>query len=92
MTVNELLVLNKIIRERLNELKNLRNTVAIKTSWMLHDKEKQEEPQYDVKLVDTKIVELQNFLFRSDAAIKQSNAKTKVDFEADVGNLLKPLE
>ena len=91
MTVNELLSLTKIIRERVNELKALRLQVSIKDKWM-RDDSKVSEPQYDVKFVDAKIVKLQNFLFLADSKIKTINAKTEVlGLEIDVSDLLSPL-
>lgn len=92
MTVNELLSLMKIVRERLNELKGLRNQVSVKDKWMREDS-KVTEPQYDVKLVDKKIVGLQNFLFLADSKIKTINARTEVEgLDINVSDLLSPLE
>ena len=93
MSINELLVLMKTIRERVNSLKTLRSQVSVKESYLYsRDEKKIIEPQYDVKKVDQKISELETWLFRADSAIKQSNALTKVDITADVEKLLKPLE
>ena len=93
MTINELLVLMKVIRERLNELKSLRNQVSTKEHYMYGETSKKiVEPQYDVKLVDKKITELENFLYLADSSIKASNAVTKVNLTVDVDSLLKPLE
>jgi hypothetical protein len=50
------------------------------------------EPQYDVKAVDKKIVELELFLFKADAAVKQANATTQINIEANVDMLLAPLQ
>ena len=50
------------------------------------------EPQYDVKIVDKKIVELQNFLYKADSKIKQSNAITTIDMDVGVDSLLEPLQ
>jgi len=91
MTVNELLSLMKIVRERASELKALRSQLSVKERWMTTS-EKIVEPQYNVKLVDTKIVELQNFLFLADSKIKTINARTEVDFEINVSDLLSPLQ
>jgi hypothetical protein len=52
----------------------------------------QKEPQYDVKELDKKIIQLQNFLFKADSAIKQSNAKTEINLKVDVDSLLEPLK
>lgn len=90
-TVNELLVTMKIIRERLGDLKALRSDTAIRRTF-LGTSNSTDEPQYDVKKVDKKIVELQNFLALADAKIKSVNAKTEVDVEVDLNNLLSPLE
>ena len=92
MTINELLSLIKIVRERVNELKGLRTSVSVKDRWMREDS-KVSEPQYDVKFVDAKIVKLQNFLYQADSKIKTINARTEVDgLDINVGDLLSPLE
>lgn len=92
-TVNQLLVLLKEIRSRVCDLKRLRCQVAVKTTSFYGERETKEvEPQYDVKVLDKKITELENFLFTADAAIKQSNAVTTVDVEVDVQKLLEPLD
>jgi hypothetical protein len=90
MTINEILVLMKAIRERINDLKSLRSQVSIKESYF-GDRQKVVEPLYDVKLVDKKITELEMWLFKADAGVKQANATVKVDIEANVETLLSPL-
>lgn len=91
LTINELLVNMKIIRERLGDLKALRSSLAVrKVFYGQHDSV--EEPQYDIKKVDKKITELQNFLAQADAKIKSVNAITKVDVEVKMEELLSPLE
>jgi len=90
MTINELLSLMKIVRERLQDLKGLRSQISTKEFYM--SAEKIVEPQYEVKAVDKKITELQNFLFDADSMIKQSNAVTNIDCGFDIGMLLAPLE
>ena len=93
MTINELLVLIKAIRERVNGLKSLRSQVSVKESYLYGKEEKKViEPQYDVKKVDQKISELETWIFRADSAIKQKNAITEVKIDADIDKLLKPLE
>jgi len=97
MTVNEAMVLQKAVRERLNELKGLRDKCAIEKTthypWS-GEKEKREDVtvKYDIRVVDKKVVELEMFLFKVDAKIKQANAVTKIDIVADVDKLLSPLE
>jgi len=93
MTVNELLVLQKEVRSRVNDLKHLRSQVSTTDRTYFGDTQRKEiEPQYDVKLVDKKITELETWLFKADSAVKQSNAMTQVKVEADVDKLLAHLE
>ena len=92
MTINEALVLTKAVRERMADLKQLRSQLSVKERYFLRGSdEKITEPQYDVKAVDQKITSLQNFLFRMDARIKQSNATTQILLDTDVEALLEPL-
>ena len=90
-TVNELLGIMDALRRRVSELKELRKEVAVKDTYY-GNTERSRDPQYSVRLVDKKVVELQNFLLKADSAIKQSNAATTVNIEVDVEALLSPLE
>lgn len=90
-TINELLVVLKFVRERITDLKGLREQVATQTRYY-GTSEKAITPEYDVKLVDKKIVSLQNWCSVADAKIKMSNAVTTVDVELDMEVLLAPLE
>ena len=95
MTINEVMALQKAVRDRVAALKALRAQVATKERyWNVGVEQKTVEPQYDIKLVDKKIMLLENFLFRADAAVKQTNAKTEVDGLGYVNfeELLAPLE
>ena len=93
MSINELLVLMKAVRERKNELSSLRSQVSTKERYFsMNNENKVTEPQYDVKTVDRKIVELELFLFKADAAVKQANATTQINIEANVDVLLAPLQ
>jgi len=92
MTINEALVLGKAVRERLNELKQLRSQVSTKENRFFGSENTSEVvPMYDVKAVDKKCVELEKFLFLIDTRIKQSNAVTEIKMEIDVDKLLDPL-
>ena len=95
MTVNEAISLQKAVRGRVQELKTLRSEVSAskETNWYgERDKTEKVEPQFDVKVVDSKIVEIELFLYKIDAAIKQSNAATQLSIEADLSSLLAPLQ
>ena len=96
MTINEAMVLIKVVRERIQDLKQVRLSVVVKSrTRKMYGTEQEEEinePQYDAKAIDKKVTELQNFIFQADAKIKQSNAKTEIDIDVNVGNLLAPLD
>ena len=93
LTVNEAMVLMKAVRERVSQLRSLRSEVSTKEyTYYGSDKKTDKEPQYDVKVVDKKITQLELFLFKADSKIKQSNAMTKIEIDADVDSLLSPLE
>jgi len=98
MTVNEAMCLQKTIKERVAELRNLRSSVATEKTttypWQEGGKEKIESVvvKYDIKVLDRKITEIELFLYKLDAKIKQSNAKTELDIDVDVDKLLAPLE
>ena|SRR4030042_5036782 len=95
LTVNGAMSLMKTLRERVSSLKALSHQVSVLTrsSWKASGEMAEETiPQYDVKKVDAKIMELENILFKIDTAIKQKNAVTNLDIEIDVDELLKPLE
>jgi len=93
-TINEILSLQKMVRERVNELRGLRASVSNRDTYFgeyAQAKQRVQEPQYDVIEVDTRITQLELWLFKVDAAIKQSNAVTKLETEINVESLLQPL-
>lgn len=90
-TVNEIMCLQKAVRERLAELQQLRNQVSI-TETYYGAKDRVVEANYNVKDVDKKIVELRNFLLEVDSKIKQSNAVTMIEIIYDINTLLTPLQ
>ena len=99
MTVNEAMVLVRVIKERVSELRMLRNSVATERvteypDWGGDSKKKLESVvvKYDIKVLDKRVTELELFLYKADAMIKQSNAMTEIKLVADVDKLLAPLE
>jgi hypothetical protein len=94
MTVNALLELMKVVRERIGRYKALQKDIATKEKWaerISGDFVKDTLLQYDPKIIDSKISEYENFLFLAASAIKESNAKTEVSYTVDVNSLLAPL-
>jgi hypothetical protein len=90
MTVNEAMVLSKAIRGRYAELSSLRTTSANRETIFSTDK-RVIEPLYDVKELDKRCVELENFLLMVETKIKQSNAVTVIEVDSDVKSLLAPI-
>ena len=95
-SINEWMVIKKMLSERRGDLKQLRQTSAVKsliTQRYGEDvTETKNEQQYDTKLLDRRIVEIQNADMLIDSAIKQSNAVIKVELPVDVDQLLSPME
>ena len=95
LTINGCLQLNTQVSKRLSDLRSIRSqgVVRTKSTYGFGENTRIEESvcQYDTKVVDKKITELENFLFKSNSAIKQSNATTMLELEVDVDTLLAPL-
>jgi len=98
LTISEGMVLQRTISTRKHDLQMIRNANLIrKTSWdYLGDGQPKERteitPQYDPKVVDAKIVELETILFKIDTAIKRANSRTAIDFEVDIDKVLEPIK
>jgi hypothetical protein len=87
MTVNELMVLMKAVRDRVNDLESLEKQVSVRERFF-GTSEKTTEPMYSVSEVDKKLQELKKFLYHADVAIKISNARTNIDLKVDIDSLL----
>lgn len=92
-TVNEAMVLAKAIRGRYAELSSMRSANSNRETYYATANEPKRvvEPTYDVKDIDRRCVELENFLLQVESKIKQSNAMTVIEVDADVKLLLAPL-
>ena len=83
----------KVVRERIGRYKALQKDVATKEKWaerISGDFVKDTILQYDPKLLDKKISEYENFLYKAASAIKESNAKTEVSLSVNE-NILDPI-
>lgn len=80
-TINTLLCLEKSLKARAAQLKELAVENSKRTRWL--DGNKMDEPAYDVKRVDAKLVKLTKALFNIDMKIKEANARTKVEMDDD---------
>jgi len=94
LSLNKALALDKILRERLNDIKHLRLQSATEktTRFMARETEEVTSPTYDITELDKKAIQIQTALFDLDASIKEANAKTEIDIEANITFLLSPLE
>lgn len=90
ITINMALAMEKSLRSRLSQLEELK-TQSAKRSFFENDKVK-EEPTYDIKKVDKKITAINKALFELNHKVKESNAKTSVEVEADYDQLVSELE
>lgn len=84
-TVNELLTMQRHLAARRGQLQSLAQENSKRITWA--NPQKVEEPLYDVKDLDTKIVKINKALFDIDRAIKKSNAVTQIEVEVDFNQL-----
>lgn len=90
ITINESMVLMKVLKGRLAELSSLRSECAKKETYF-GETQKVVEPQYDIKMLDKRCVEIENALLEMDTRIKQSNAITTIEVDVDKTSLLSSL-
>lgn len=95
-SINEWMIARKILAERKMDLKRLREQSAV-DSRVIHTigekvTETSQTAKYDVKVLDRRIIEMQNADLAIESAIKQSNATVKIDLPVDVDSLLSPVE
>jgi hypothetical protein len=90
------MVIRKVLSERKLDLKRLREQSAVdeKVVHTIGEKvtESTNTAKYDVRVLDRRIVGMQNADLAIESAIKQSNATTGVDLPVDVDALLSPVE
>jgi hypothetical protein len=92
MTVNESMVIQKILRGRLAELSSLRASNSHRETSFYGTEKKIIEPVYDVRALDKKCTEIENYLLILETKVKQSNAITKIEVDGpEVTELLAPI-
>lgn len=77
LTINKALVMGKTIRERINDLKTLRQGVTTKRT-MFTEQREVTEPTYDIRELDKRILNLQKVAYQLESAIKEQNNITFV--------------
>lgn len=95
-TINEWLVIKKVLGERKGDMKQIRLATSMKTKttrrYEGETKDESIEPEYDTKLLDRRVTEIQNAELLIDAAVKQSNALTSLEINVDTEKLLAPMD
>ena len=92
ITINKALVLGKVVRERINDLKGLRSNVSTRRS-IFGQPNEVTEPTYDIKDLDRRILKLQQIGFELEAAIKEQNNVVTINVSENISDeLFKSLE
>jgi hypothetical protein len=82
--------MEKNLRQRLQELEQLKGQVARRTRYMGSDQI--DEPMYDVKKVDRMCADITKSLFKINQAVKESNASVRLEIDINYDKLLEPIE
>jgi hypothetical protein len=91
-TVNAWLSMKNSLQSRLSELKDMKNNATTRRISEWDGKKETVEPTYDIKFIDKKCAQITTALFKIDRAIKEANAKTKVELDVDYDALVTPIE
>ena len=91
-SVNAWLSMKNSLQSRLSEVKDMKGNASTRHISRFDGKEDITEPTYDIKQIDKKCAELTTALYKIDRAIKEANAKTKVELDVDYDALVKPIE
>ena len=93
-TINSLLCHQKSLKQRKQELDSIRSGTTNRTRRIGIDKsEVIDEPLYDIKKVDKKIVQINKALLKIDEEVKRSNAQTTVELNnIDFDNLMSEID
>lgn len=92
-SINALLCRQKSLKQRKTELESIRQGTTTRTSYRLSNgDERTDTPLYDIKMVDKRIVGINNALLSIDEEIKASNAKTMLEVNIDFDTLMSAVE
>ena len=95
LTINGALELVSEVNRRLSDLRSIRGSLVTsrKETYGIGENQRttETENQYDAKVVDLKITNLETWLFKVKSAIKQANATTSITVDGNVDVLLAPL-
>lgn len=91
LTINEGISFLNQLQQRINDLSNMRSQSLYSEHKSFNGEVVERKPEYDVKVIDKKITELQNWKYQLEAKIKTTNAYTEMNLEIPVDELLAPL-
>jgi len=89
-TISTLLVMEKNLRGRLNEISNLAQSSTSRSRW--GDSDRIDEPTYDVKKLDKKCSDIRKALFKINREIKTVNASVTVEVDVDYDTLMDAID
>lgn len=89
-TISGLLEIQRILKERRNQLTELVKETATETTWR-DPTPREKTPRYDVAKVDEKLSQINMAIYRIASKLKETNAKTSIDIEVDFDNLMAPI-
>jgi hypothetical protein len=87
-TISSFLSMQNALNTRRSQLVDLKNSCTSRTTTFYGDQKNVQEPTYDIKNVDKKIIDINKALFKIDQKIKESNAKTSISIDMDFDNLM----
>ncbi len=87
ISINKALVLGKVVRERINDLKGLRSNVSTRRS-IFGQTNEVTEPTYDIKDLDRRVLNLQSIGFELEAAIKEKNNVVMIEVSDNINEEL----
>lgn len=92
-SINALLCRQKSLKQRKSELESIRQGTTTRTTYRsANGDERTDTPLYDIKMVDKRIVGINNALLSIDEEIKASNAKTMLEVNIDFDTLMSAVE
>ena len=90
-TISGLLSMQKALSQRKAQLESVKSSCTSLTRYGIGENQRTEEPTYDIKEVDKKIVKINNSLFQIDKKIKDVNARTEVSIDINFDDLMSGL-
>lgn len=91
LTINEGISFLNQLQQRINDLNSIRGQSLYSEHKSFNGETITKNPEYNVRIIDKKITELQNWKYQIEAKIKTTNASVEMNLEIPVDELLAPL-